>query len=216
MAGSSAELPARREREALCDLFLAVGPDAPTLSGAWTTRDLAAHLVIRERRPDAAVGIVSRLGAGHSEAVRAKEAARPWEELVDRVRSGPPAWSPMRLGAVDRLANTVEFFVHHEDVRRASEPWEPRDLPSDLTADLRAALGRMAKLLVRKAPGGLVLEPSEGGEPIVAQKGDPSVTVSGPTGELVLFVYGRQAHARVELAGPLDLIEAMRDARFGI
>src|SRR4029453_11831870 len=46
---------ARRERRELADLLLAVGPDAPPLCAGWTARDLAAHLVIRERRPDATV-----------------------------------------------------------------------------------------------------------------------------------------------------------------
>ena len=93
--------PARAERAALCDLFLEVGPDAPTLCGGWTTRDLAAHLVVRERRPDAAPGIVSRVLAGHSEKVRIAETERPWPELVERVRSGPPVWNPMRFEPVD-------------------------------------------------------------------------------------------------------------------
>src|SRR5882762_622635 len=36
------------ERRELCDLFLELGPDAPTLCEGWTTLDLAAHLVLRE------------------------------------------------------------------------------------------------------------------------------------------------------------------------
>ena len=207
--------PAQLERQALCDLFLQVGPDAPTLSGEWTTRDLAAHLVVRERRPDAALGIVAKAAARYGEKVRLAEAERPWDELVERVRSGPPTLSPMRLGVIDRLANTVEFFVHHEDVRRATDPWRPRELDATLTDELGQALRRMARLLVRKAPGGLILLP-EGGEAVTAKKSDPSVTASGPVGELVLFVYGRQAHTEVELEGPDDLVAAMRTATFGV
>ena len=86
--------PARSERSALCDLFLAVGPDAPTLCGEWTTRDLAAHLIVREHRPDAAVGIVVKALSGHGEKVRLGAARKPWERLVEEVRSGPPFWSP--------------------------------------------------------------------------------------------------------------------------
>ena len=37
-----------RERMGLCDLFVELGPDAPTLCEGWTTADLAAHLVLRE------------------------------------------------------------------------------------------------------------------------------------------------------------------------
>jgi uncharacterized protein (TIGR03085 family) len=206
---------AAAERQALCDLFLEVGPDAPTLCGTWTTRDLAAHLVVREHRPDAATGILIPPLASYGERVRRGEGRREWAELVERVRSGPPIWSPTRLDAIDRVANTVELFVHHEDVRRAGPGWAPRQLDEELEADLTAALRRMAKLLVRKAPGGLVLLPT-GSASITAKSGEPHVDVSGPVGELVLFVYGRQGVANVGLVGPDDLVTAMRDARFGI
>ena len=43
---------AELERAALCDTLEAVGPDVPTLCDPWTTAELAAHLVIRDRRPD--------------------------------------------------------------------------------------------------------------------------------------------------------------------
>ena len=42
------------ERQLLADLFLEVGPEAPTLCAGWTTTDLAAHLWVREHRPEAA------------------------------------------------------------------------------------------------------------------------------------------------------------------
>jgi uncharacterized protein (TIGR03085 family) len=210
--------PARDEREQLCDLFLEVGPDAPTLCGDWTTRDLAAHLVVRERRPDGAVGILAKPLAGYAEKVRAHEAARDYDDLVERVRTGPPLLSPMRPALVERLVNTFEYFVHHEDVRRASGTWAGRELDDDLTRDLLRLFPRAAKMLARKSPAGLVFVP-DGSDPIVAKKPGPdghSVTVSGPIGELVLFMYGRQAHALVDLAGPDDSIEAVRTASFGV
>jgi uncharacterized protein (TIGR03085 family) len=209
---------AHAERSAICDLFLEVGPDAPTLCEGWTTRDLAAHLVVRERRPDAALGIIASPLAAYGEKVRRAETNKDWDALVERVRSGPPIVSPTRIDAVDRLANTVEFFVHVEDVRRAQEGWEPRALDPQLEHDLRSALGRMAKLLVRKAPVGVTLA-VEGGDPIhakAAKDGQGMVTVSGPVGELVLFVYGRQAHARVGLVGDEADVAALLAARFGI
>lgn len=207
--------PARSERSALCDLFLAVGPDAPTLCGEWTTRDLAAHLVVREHRPDAAVGIVVKALSGHGEKVRLGVARKQWEQLVDEVRSGPPVWSPTRLPAIDRLANTVEFFVHHEDVRRGAGIIEPRTLDAALSSALWSALSRMAKLLVKKAPGGLTfVEPTLG--TLVAKAGDPSVTVTGSVGELVLYAYGRQSRCVVDVTGPVDLVAATGTASFGI
>jgi uncharacterized protein (TIGR03085 family) len=206
---------AQAERRALCDLFLEVGPDAPTLCGEWSTRDLAAHLVIRERRPDAAVGILVPPASGYGERIRVQTGARPWDELVATVRSGPPGWSPMRLGAVDRLVNTNEFFIHHEDVRRAQPGWQPRTLDADLEAELWDVLRRLSKLTLRRAPTGVVLDAGDGRR-VTARDAQPSVEVRGPVGELVLFTSGRQAHSRVELSGPDDAVERLRTASLGI
>jgi uncharacterized protein (TIGR03085 family) len=213
---ASDTIPARRERAELCELFLELGPDEPTLCGDWTTRDLAAHLVVRERRPDAAIGIVVSKAAGYTDKVQAGVADTEWTELVETVRSGPPFWSPTRLAKLDELANTVEFFVHLEDVRRAQPAWEPRALDADLVAALYGVLAKMSKRLVKSSPVGIVLEPDDDHGPIVAKQADPSVTVRGPVGELVMFVYGRQTHSRVELFGDDASIEAVNAASFGI
>ena len=213
---ASDTIPAHRERDALCDLFVELGPDQPTLCGDWTTRDLAAHLVVRERRPDAAIGIVISKAAGYTDKVQSGVAKTDWSKLVDTVRSGPPLWSPTKIGKIDELANTVEFFVHLEDVRRAQPVWEPRDLDEDLTTALYGVLGKMAKRLVKSSPVGIVLEPDDDHEPIIAKQADPSVVVRGPVGELVMFVYGRQAHSSVEVSGDDDSVAAVNAASFGI
>ncbi len=209
-------IPARRERAELCDVFVELGPDEPTLCGEWTTRDLAAHLVVRERRPDAAIGIIFSKAAGYTDKVQSGVADDEWGNLVDTVRSGPPIWSPTRIGKLDELANTVEFFVHLEDVRRAQPDWEPRELDADLVATLYNVLATMAKRLVKNAPVGIVLEPTDDHEPIVAKDAEPSVTVRGPVGELVMFVYGRQAHSRVEVFGDDSSVASANSAEFGI
>ena len=206
---------ARAERAALCDLFLEVGADAPTLCEGWTTRDLAAHLIVREHRPDAGLGIVIPLLADHGEQIRLDVAARPWITLVDQVRAGPPIWNPMRLEVVERLTNTLEYFVHHEDVRRAADAWTPRVVDPDLDTQLWQMQSRMARFTLRKAPTGVVLATPEG-ESVVAKDATPSVTITGPPTELALFTSGRQAHAVVDLDGPDDAIDAIRNARFGI
>ena len=77
----------------------------------------------------------------------------------------------------------------------------------------------MSKLLTRKSKIGVVLEPTDGdtiGSPILANKAMPSVTVRGPIGEIVLFVYGRQAHSVVELLGNDEDVDVIRTASFGI
>jgi len=208
---------ARHERQELADLFAAVGPDAPTLDEGWTTSDLAAHLVIRERRVDAAAGIVLRPLAAHSEKVRLRVRDQPWPDLVALVRAGPPRWSPGAIDAVDRVINTVEFFVHHEDVRRAQHGWEPRPADGDLEHQLWRRLKSMARLLARKAPVGLVLRRSNGDEVVAKKPGDDgtTVTVSGPASELLLFAYGRQAHARVDITAAGDDAAKIMAARLG-
>lgn len=151
--------------------------------------------------------------------MRLAEAKRPWDELVERVRTGPPALSPTRIDAVDRAINTVEYFVHHEDVRRAQPGWTARDLPPDLVADLTASLRRSARILARKAPVGVVLKAAAAPAApatIIAHRGDPSVTISGPVGELTLYLFGRTDVADVELDGPADAVEQLRAVSFGL
>jgi uncharacterized protein (TIGR03085 family) len=207
--------PATAERHRLADTFLSVGPDAPTLCDPWTTRDLAAHLIVRERRPDAALGIVAKPFAGYTEKIQNDVAKGDWEQLVETVRSGPPIWAPSRIDAVDRAMNTTEFFVHHEDVLRAVPGWSPRELDPALVDGLAGALKR-ARLLVRKAPCGVVLSPTDGHEPVVAKSGTPSVTVRGPVGELILWSFGRQAHSQVDYDGEPACVEAVKSASFGL
>jgi hypothetical protein len=62
------------ERAQLSDLFDELGPQAPTILEPWTTRDLAAHLVLRERDYLASPGLVlpgawSRLAEGRRRAL---------------------------------------------------------------------------------------------------------------------------------------------------
>ncbi|SUA46605.1 TIGR03085 family metal-binding protein [Nocardia africana] len=115
---------AQRERRALVSTMTAAGPDAPTLCGTWTVRDLAAHLVVRERHPVAAPGILLKPLAGYLDSVQAKVSEKPFTELLEQIRTGPPWWSPLK--PVDAVVNLTEMFVHHEDVRRADPEWTPR------------------------------------------------------------------------------------------
>jgi uncharacterized protein (TIGR03085 family) len=205
----------RLERQALADLFAAVGPDAPTLCTGWTTRDLAAHLVLRDRRPDAAGGILFPPLQAHTERVQRGLAAKPWPELVELVRAGPPAWSAVRLPPLDAAINTVEFYVHHEDVRRAAAQWTPRTLGPDFQDALWGRLRSTARLLMRRAPVSVALRRPDGNK-VTAKPGPPSIIVSGLPSELVLFAYGRQSHAKVDLTGDAELVNRLRTAKLGL
>ena len=135
---------ARDERTALCALLDETGPGAPTLCEGWRTVDLAAHLVLRERRPDAAAGVMGGPLAGYTQRVQRGLIARmPYRQLVDEFRNGPPKLSAFRIPGVDERANVVEFFVHHEDVRRAQPDWQPRELEHGLAERSAAEDGRI-------------------------------------------------------------------------
>ncbi|HEY9266029.1 MAG TPA: TIGR03085 family metal-binding protein, partial [Mycobacterium sp.] len=142
---------AQQERAALVATFREVPPDAPTLCEGWDARDLTAHLVVRERRLDAAPGILIPAFADYTERVQQQVAASTaYDELVSQVAAGPPAYSPFKL--LDPIANVAEMFIHNEDVRRARPGWEPRPLQDQTVAALRRPVAMMARLTLRKAP----------------------------------------------------------------
>lgn len=180
----------------------AAGPAAPTLCEGWTVRDLAAHIIVRERRLDATPGIFIRALEKRTERIQDEVAARPWEEILETIRTGPPAWSPFNW--MDSLINTAEMFVHHEDVRRAGSGWEPRPLSDGEQAALWRIAGGVTRMTLRGCPVDVVLTPEDGALPVkpVTGRGEDrgTVTVSGTPAEILLWLYGR-AGARVVLDG---------------
>ncbi|MFI5676079.1 TIGR03085 family metal-binding protein [Streptomyces cellulosae] len=203
---------AKRERLLLADLLEAEGPEAPTLCEGWTTRDLAAHVVVRERRPDAAGGILIKQLASRLDKVMEEFAAKPYEELIQLIRTGPPRFSPFSLKQIDEASNIVEFYVHTEDVRRARPDWTPRELDPVFQDALWSRLERTARLVGRGVPTGLVLRRPDG-QTAVAHRGTPVVTVTGEPSELLLFTYGRQSAAKVELDGDKEAIAQLHDTK---
>ncbi|MGW1002866.1 TIGR03085 family metal-binding protein [Streptomyces sp. NPDC002520] len=203
---------AKRERLLLADLLETMGPEAPTLCEGWTTRDLAAHVVVRERRPDAAGGLLVKQLAPRLDRVMAEFTAKPYEELLQLIRTGPPRFSPFALKQVDEASNTVEFYVHTEDVRRAQPDWSPRELDPVFQDALWSRLDRMARVMGRGAPTGLVLRRPDG-QTAVAHRGTPVVTATGEPAELLMFAFGRQDTADVQLEGDADAITKLHDSK---
>ena len=215
---------ARDERLALCALLLEVGPDAPTLCEGWTTRDLAAHLVLREHRPDAGAGMLGGPLARHTERAQRRLASRtPYPRLVQTVRSGPPRLSVFGLPGVDQHANMVEYFVHHEDVRRAAADWEPREIDRGFADALWGRLS-LTKLIMRKLPVGVEFArddvQDDGQSPdaerhrITVRNGTPVVTVVGPPAELVLWALGRTTAAGVRMDGAETPVRTLTESRW--
>ena len=206
-----------QERLKLCDLFDELGPSAPTLIADWTAHDLAAHLVLREH--DLVAGPCLVLPGPlqrFAERRRCGLAQRKdFSWLVARIRSGPPIGF-FRIGWVKALANLNEFFVHHEDVRRANSQG-PRSLTPAMDAALWRNVRRGSRYLSRRLSGcGLELEWAGTDERMTVRSGDPTARLSGHPGELLLYVFGRQAAARVEMSGPPDAVAALRRTHFGM
>jgi uncharacterized protein (TIGR03085 family) len=132
-----------------------------------------------------------------------------FSRLVHRLRTGPPKWSLFRIPRINEGANNVEFFVHHEDIRRAEPDWQPRLLTNE-TEDLLWKRGRRTARLLRSAPAGVVLVRADTGERHVARPardGEEVLTLTGMPQELLIYLYGRRTHARVERDGDPETLE---------
>ena len=140
----------------------------PRCCEGWTTAHLAAHLVVRDRRPDAMAGYAieapghggppRRLGAPAEDHLRT---TTPYAEVVDRVRVGPAAV------AADGLA-AGRPGDQHDRVRHPPRGRPPR--PAGLDAARRCspadqdALWSAAALYARRGAGrrGVVLRRTDG------------------------------------------------------
>ena len=223
---------AKDERQAICDLLAEVGPDQPTLCAGWQTADLAAHLVLRERRPDAGAGVMGGpRGQVYPPSPGTASRRRSFAELIDLIRTGPPRLSLFGLPGADEKLNLVEYFVHHEDVLRAQPDWQPRKIDTELADELWDRLS-LARLMLRKAPVGVELVragtarvkptrccraryPSGSGlrrarVRITAKARTPVVTVTGDPVELTLWTMGRTSVADVQMDGADADMAALR------
>jgi uncharacterized protein (TIGR03085 family) len=200
----------RAERKELCDTLVTLGSDAPTLCEGWTTADLAAHLMVREREPLAAIGIFvpgpfGRLNRRRMEVAKASG----YERVIDWLRGGPHGlWRLRPMIAI----NVMEYFVHHEDARRANG-LEPRPLDADLDAALWRAARLAGRRQRRRLRGFGVRGETPGGREAVLRKGFPEATIAGAPGEILLYLMGRKEVARVKLSGSELAVAALENAR---
>jgi uncharacterized protein (TIGR03085 family) len=190
-----------RERLQICDLLLELGPDAPTLCEGWTTADLAAHLVLREHFHR------------WSDAQRAVEKAKGLPAMVDSLRAGAPL-IPWRLPGVRNVFNGLEYFIHHEDVRRANGR-DPRPAMADLEALSWRMVGYSARRVARRIrPYGLELVLPDGRR---RRYGSGAMaTLTGPATELMLYLGGRRSAARVTFSGADDAVAALERTKLAI
>ncbi|WP_026549864.1 TIGR03085 family metal-binding protein [Arthrobacter sp. Br18] len=207
-------------REVLAETLLAAGPDAPTLCEGWTTKELAAHLYLREHKPASSLGIALKAFAASTErAVRktAAKAATPdgYRNLVNRFRAGPPALSPLRISSVDNSANLIEYLIHTEDVRRAGNRWATRALDEEYSNALWDGLVKQAAILYRGVDLGIVLVRPDGPRH-VAKRAQASVAIVGEPAELLMHAHGRRGHALVTFEGQPDAVALLDSADIGL
>lgn len=198
------------ERARLVALFHKLGPDAPTLCEGWTTRDLAAHLWVRENRPGAALGMFVPVLSSSLERAMNKAKQRDFDQLVDDWGSGPGKFNPVRL--IDSTMNAAEHFVHLEDVRRANGMETERDFSRAAEDKLYGALKLLAPRLLAKSSQPVVLYPTgfprvvAANHNLVSEHGDAVVRVFGTVPESLLWVFGRSpTHVTVE--GDSDAVQ---------
>jgi uncharacterized protein (TIGR03085 family) len=207
-------------REVLAETLLAAGANSPTLCEGWRTQELAAHLYLREHGPVVGLGSLFRPLAGRADkAIRrlAAKSASPeaYAKLVADFRAGPPRMSPMRLQSVDTSTNLIEYFVHTEDVRRATHRWAPRALDQGYSDALWDELIKRAAILYRAVDLGIVLVRPDGPRH-VAKRAPVSVAIVGEPGELLMHAHGRRQHALVTFEGQPDAVALMNSAEIGI
>ena len=207
---------ARSERDLLCDTALSAGADAPTLCGDWTVKDLCVHLLVRERDLTGLPGMFVPALEGLTARAERSRSKEEFESLVEKVRSGPPAYSPMGWRPFDQAVNTLEFFIHHEDVRRAQPGWEPRELSPEEEQAIWLPLSLISRILTRQSPVGIIMQRTDREATSRLRGGEPSVVMKGTPSEVALFLYGRQEQSRVELEGTPEDVAALRAAKFGL
>jgi uncharacterized protein (TIGR03085 family) len=133
--------------------------------------------------------------------------------LIELFRSGPPRLSPFAIPGFDEAVNTVEYFVHYEDVRRAVPGWAEREIPAGLADALWKRL-KGSRLFLRSAPTGIVFARADlSAPPVIAKNATPSVTVTGPPAELTLWSMGRVTVAQVELSGHEEAVARLSARR---
>jgi len=200
-----------QERVALCATFASLGPAAPTLCEDWNVAQLAAHLVASERwaglplatfvypllrvMPGALGQRFIRSGQRVGLRQLAAVERRGWEWSLRRLAAGPPAafrlpWAgPLRL---------VEDWIHHEDARRANG-LGPRQRSPQLEGALwwaGTAVARFPDFAYGRA-GVEAVGPD--GRRFRLGSAEPTVFVTGPPGEILLFLAGRTEVAQVEV-----------------
>lgn len=201
----------REERTALVQTLRQAQPTDPTLCEGWQCRHLLAHLVLRETEFLTAAGIVvpflsertTKVTNYRADSLIEREA---YDRALDRFENLDGYLKMRKLAAkVDRKLNLIEYFVHIEDVRRARPEWKARVLSHETQQAIWEDMRSRAKMMAAKNfPHGLIVEAPgfvDGYFTVIEPKENiPATILTGEPGELALYLFGREDHAKVELS----------------
>lgn len=197
------------ERENLIELLKETPFDAPTLCEGWNAQHLAAHLLLREGKPSVAAGIAlpplaERTDRITNELAESLDNQRKYTSAIDSFAAlEGPFKIRTRKPQADAAMNLIEYFVHIEDIRRAQDSWEPREMPRAVQEYMWNMLLKRAKLMAGKHfPQGLILKAPgfDPAEKTIIKGKNPSIeptVLTGEPGELVLYLFGRNDHTKV-------------------
>jgi uncharacterized protein (TIGR03085 family) len=200
--------PEQVVRGAFVDLLTKLGPDAPTLCEGWTAQDIAIHMVLIERHPEAWLGIPVgdkvKFTRGYFDGLVETERKRPWAELVERVRVGPKR-GPLGNAAFRNRMMFREYLVHGEDIRRAN------DVPAEgFGHAVWEATWKKAQFFARfvKTTKGHGLEIAErGGRVQKVRDGSPTARITGEPLDVLLYEFGRiRSAVDVEVSGDPEAV----------
>jgi uncharacterized protein (TIGR03085 family) len=200
----------QRGRAELCDSLAEVGPNAPTLCDGWSAIDLAAHLVVREQDSWTAPVILCGRLNGIVERLTARQRDRGFERVLRDLRDGPP-WLFRSTPLTQRL-NTVEDWIHHQDVRRANG-LAPLPTSADLDDVLWRGLDAAGKVAAMRLDDVGLDAVGPDGRRTTIKRGDGGAELHGAPGEMLLYVTGRTAVANVDLRGPADAVARVEGSR---
>lgn len=201
---------AKRERSAICQTLRQLGPDQPTLCQGWSTKDLLVHLIVRENRPDAAVGLFIPFLSSYTDSISKKYNEKSFEDLISIFENGPKSPSPFALPKVDELANTFEFLVHHEDILRAQNEYQPRKFTEEDAKFIWSRFTKSAVFFMRKVKVGVVAKTDQG--TYTLKRGNDVVTISGNIIDLVMFAFGRQNKTEIVFEGNPLAVEKLKNS----
>ncbi len=188
-----------QQLEYLCDALAEVAPTAPTLCEGWDAHDLAVHIWVIKHDPLSWPGIVVPVLEGTTRR-RAERLSQRWsyEGLITTLRQESGSIASMPFDRFEGHRHGLgEYYIHTEDVVRVNDL--PRRTQTAETEDALWLRARTAGRQLWGRGGEAVRFEAPDREPFTIGRGDPLTRVSGLPSEAILWIYGRQDAADVEV-----------------